>query len=161
MSTSPKKSNRPQKDVKSSTANIALNIIIFFLAALIIYMSYSIFIKVTDKEKETVEIIDNEVPSDIIQCEVLNGCGVPGVADRFTDYLRSRNFDVVEIGNYMNFDVDETMVIDRIGNLANAKKVADFLGVKQDKVFQQLNDDYFLDVSIIIGKDYFQLKPLK
>ncbi len=161
MSKSQKGNNKSPADVKSSTLNIALNVVIFFLAALIIYMTYSIFIKVSDKEIEVIENGEKEVASDIIQCEVLNGCGVPGVADRFTDYLRSRNFDVVEIGNYMNFDVEETMVIDRIGNLANAKKVADFLGVKHQKVFQQLNDDYFLDVSIIIGKDYFQLKPLK
>jgi len=97
--------------------------------------------------------------------DVLNGCGVTGVADRFTDYLRARDFDVVEIGNYkvngnINYNIDETFVIDRIGNKANAIKVAEILGIEKVKVIQQLNDDYFLDVSLVIGKDYYKLKPI-
>ena len=101
----------------------------------------------------------------IIQLNVLNGCGVTGVADRFTDYLRSHDFDVVELGNYMvngsiNYNVDETFVIDRIGNKANALKVAKILGIESVRVIQQINKDYFLDVSLVIGKDYYKLKPV-
>ena len=33
--------------------------------------------------------------------------------------------------------------------------------INKKNVIQQLNDDYFLDVTIIIGKDYYKLKPLK
>ncbi|MCB0745298.1 MAG: LytR C-terminal domain-containing protein, partial [Ignavibacteriae bacterium] len=65
-----------------------------------------------------------------------------------------------EIGNYISFDVDETFVIDRIGNKANAFKVAEALGIENVKVIQQLNDNYFLDVSLVIGKDYYKLKPI-
>ncbi len=103
----------------------------------------------------------NQSASDIIQVEVLNGCGISGVADRMTDYLRSKDFDVVNIGNYISYDVDESMVIDRIGNMANAYKVAKSLGIKNENVIQQLNKDYFLDVSIVIGRDYFSLTPFK
>lgn len=102
-----------------------------------------------------------EIPSEIIQIEVLNGCGVTGVADMFTDYLRNQNFDVVNIDNYVTFDINESMVIDRIGNMANAFKVAEALKINKKNVFQQLNDGYFLDVTIVIGKDYYKLKPLK
>lgn len=93
--------------------------------------------------------------------EVLNGCGVNGIAERFTDYLRERNFDVVNTGNYTSFSIDESLVIDRIGNIANAEKVASHLGIVQDRVITQKNEDYFLDVSLIVGKDYFKLKPIK
>ena len=85
----------------------------------------------------------------------------PLIGDRFTDFLRNNNFDVVNIGNYIRFDMDETLVIDRIGNKANAYKVAEALGVKRENVIQQLNHDYFLDVSVVIGRDYYTLKPLK
>jgi hypothetical protein len=119
-------------------------------------------------KKSTDEVIEDkqELAAEIIQMNVLNGCGVNGVADRFTDYLRLHHFDVVELGNYMikgkvNYNVDETFVIDRIGNLANAEKVAEVLGIEKVKVIQQINDDYFLDVSLVIGKDYFNLKPIK
>ena len=137
-----------------------LNILIFTLAILIVYMIYSFFIKISDREPRFIDSEEALVPSEIIQLEVLNGCGMEGVADRFTDFLRNQNFDVVKTGNYIHYDVEETLVIDRIGNLANAKKTAEVLGIDSKNVLQQLNDDYFLDVSVIIGKDYFKLKPL-
>ncbi|MEG8945749.1 LytR C-terminal domain-containing protein [Rosettibacter firmus] len=117
------------------------------------------YLKISDAKTTT--NTDLQLPSDIIQVEVLNGCNVSGVADRFTEYLRNNGFDVVNIGNYINNDMDETIIIDRTGRKANAYKVAEALGVKRENVIQQLNDNYFLDVSIIIGKDYYNLKPLK
>lgn len=159
------KKNTKKPDVRSSTINLFYNLIIFLLVVLIVYLSYSAYLKLV--QKPTDEIIEDrtEVAAEIIQLDVLNGCGVSGVADRFTDYLRAREFDVVELGNYIikgqvNYNVDETFVIDRIGNKANALKVAEALGIEEVKVIQQLNDDYFLDVSLVIGKDYYKLKPI-
>lgn len=148
-------------DLKSSTTNLFLNIAIFLLFAVIVFMLYSIYIKLSNSSSGNYEEAAYQKPSDIIQVEVLNGCGVSGVGDRFTDFLRNNNFDVVNIGNYIRFDMDETIVIERIGNKANAYKVAEALGVKKENVIQQLNNDYFLDVSIVIGRDYYTLKPLK
>lgn len=152
-------------DAKTSTINIFYNLIIFFLIVLIVYLSYSAYLKILKKSTDTVIQERNEVAAEIIQLNVLNGCGVNGVADRFTDFLRARNFDVVELGNYtinarVNYSVDETFVIDRIGNKANALKVAEVLGIEKVKVIQQINKDYFLDVSLVIGKDYYKLKPI-
>jgi hypothetical protein len=124
-------------------------------------MLYSIFVKFNSSSDNYVISENKGEASEIIQVDVLNGCGVGGVADRFTDFLRSKNIDVVGIKNYISFDVDETMVVDRTGNEANAKKVADLLGIKKDNIITQLNKDYFIDVSIIVGRDYFNLTPFK
>jgi len=124
-------------------------------------MSYSVIIKLSDRKEVEREIVSGKEASEIIQIEVLNGCGVSKIADRFTDYLRDRDFDVVNIGNYNSYDIDESLVIDRIGNLANARKVAETLGINKENVIRQLNDEYFLDVSLVIGKDYHKLNPLK
>ncbi len=157
-----KKSVKKTKpDPKETSVNLFLNIIIFSLVAIIIFMSYSLILKFADRFGLENNKPDRQVAAEIIQLEVLNGCGVAGVADRFTDYLREHKFDVVNVGNYVSFNVDETLVIDRIGNLANARKVAAQLGVPKTNVIQQLNDNYFLDVSVIIGKDYYKLKPVK
>ncbi len=123
-------------------------------------MSWSVYDKLRSERTEIVEEVNGDVPSEIIQVEILNGCGVTGIADRFTDFLRNSNIDVVNTGNYYTFDIDETMVIDRIGNVSNAKKIAQLLGIKPEKAFSQLNDDYFLDVTVIVGKDYHKLKPV-
>ena len=146
---------------KSTVINTLLNISIFILSAIIIYMLYSIFVKFNSSSDNYVISENKGEASEIIQVDVLNGCGVGGVADRFTDFLRSKNIDVVGIKNYISFDVDETMVVDRTGNEANAKKVADLLGIKKDNIITQLNKDYFIDVSIIVGRDYFNLTPFK
>ena len=139
--------------------------LIFVLIVLIVYLSYSAYLKIVQKPESNISVEEKELPAEIIQLNVLNGCGVTGVADRFTDYLRAHNFDVVELGNYsvkgvVNYNVDETFVIDRIGNKANGYKVADALGIEKVKVIQQINEDYFLDVSLVIGKDYYKLNPI-
>jgi len=154
------KKTNSNSDLNKPLVNLFLNLAIFVLGVIIIYMGYSIFIKLNKVEKPVVENEFSGVPAEIIQAEVLNGCGVSGLADRFTDFLRDNNVDVVNSGNYFSFDVKETLVIDRIGNKANAEKIAKLLGVKKNNVIQQLSEEYFLDVSVIIGKDYFKLKPV-
>ncbi|MEW6507023.1 MAG: LytR C-terminal domain-containing protein [Bacteroidota bacterium] len=156
-----KKSAIKSVDIKTSTNNLFLNIAIFILLTLILFMSYSLYLKLTNPKGEYKNISESKSVSEIIQVEVLNGCGVSGIADRFTDFLRSNKFDVVNMGNYIRFDMDETIVIDRTGNKANALHVALALGVNKENVIQQLNNDYFLDVSIVIGRDYYTLQPLK
>ncbi len=98
---------------------------------------------------------------DVIQLDVLNGCGISGVAQKFTEYLRRRNFDVVQLDNYPSFDVERSIVYDRVGDLKTAKKVAHALGIDEKNIIQQISRDYILDVSVVIGKDYNDLKPMK
>ena len=163
MTTNRKKKTKTDQpaDIRISTINFSLNILIFLLITVIIYLSYSIFIKLTKEPAIDLSAIKKETPSDIIQVEVLNGCGVSGIADLFTDYLRDHHIDVVNIANYNQFNIDETMVIDRIGNKANADKVAEILGVPKGHEITQINDDYFVDVTVVIGRDYFKQTPIK
>ncbi len=151
----------PPKEIslKTSTSNFIYNLIIIVLGIIIIFLAYSIFLKIRDKEVTDKELANKKLAAPIVQLEVLNGCGISGVAEKITDYLRNNNFDVVQTGNYISFDVDKTMVIDRTGNKANAIKVADALGVDHKNIIEQINNDYILDVSLIIGKDFKQLKP--
>jgi hypothetical protein len=144
---------------KRSPAGIILNIFIVFLAGIVLFMSYSIYLKITRSNTPPPE--EQQKAAEIVQLEVLNGCGASGIAEKFTDYLRTRNFDVVSRGNYRSFDIDNSFVIDRTGNVANAEKVADILGIDRKYIVQQMNNEYFLDVSLVIGRDFNNLKPLK
>ncbi len=152
---------RPSKktNIKSSTSNFFYNIIIALLAIVIIFLAYSVYLKIKNKEEAEKELAKKKAAAPIIQLEVLNGCGSSGTAEKFTDFLRKNNFDVVQTGNYISFDVNKSMVIDRTGNKENAIKVADALGIDHNNIIQQINNDYILDVSLIIGKDFKQLKP--
>ena len=149
------------KREEAGIKNLLLNIIIFILSAVVIYLRFIFFTKITGTTSEPkTEAAQSFVPTKMIQAEVLNGCGVSGLADIFKEYLRKKNIDVVQTGNYDNFDVEKTIIIDRIGNIKKAEYVARLLGVPKSRVISRINENYFLDVSIVLGRDYLTLKPL-
>ena len=98
------------------------------------------------------------LPGDIIQVEVLNGCGEPGIAGRATQYLRRHHFDVVGSGNYVDFEQEHSLVIDRVGDREAALRVAAILGIDEAYVREEVGDDYYLDASVVLGRDYRSLR---
>jgi hypothetical protein len=155
-----KEKSQPKKqNLKSNFtgSNLILNSIILFLGILIVFLSYSLFNRLSGYYSQQNTGDTKKISSSIIQVEVLNGCGSPGIAEKFTDFLRKENFDVVQMGNYISFDIDKSLVIDRTGNTNNARRVAAALGIDNKNVIIQKNDDSFLDVSVVIGKDYKKL----
>jgi len=103
----------------------------------------------------------SDLVGSIIQVEVRNGAGVDHLAERTTEYLRDRGFDVVDVGNHSSFDQEHSVVIDRIGNMEAARNVAEALNIPPTRVHQDIRPKYYLDASIIIGDDYQQLRPFR
>jgi hypothetical protein len=130
--------------------------VIIVLILVIGYFGYSYISHMSTKSSD--DKVENKPPR-ILQLDVLNGCGAKGIGAKFTDYLRTQGFDVVESKNYKSFQIPQTLVVDRIGDRTAARRVATALGVKENNIVQQLNLDYFVDISVIIGKDYTQLNP--
>lgn len=102
-----------------------------------------------------------EKPRGPLQIEVLNGCGVPKIADKFTAYLRKKGYDVVRTDNYESFNVPATLVIDRGGDLASARKLADALGVPKREVISETHDMYMVDATVVLGKNFRTLDAWK
>ena len=134
-------------------------IVLFLLADLVLIF----FIVRHCSQPEEIFVEEPEEVLEPLQVEVLNGCGVPGLAHRFTDYLRQNAVDVVRTGNYEeeeygrpNFNVDRTVIIDRRGSLKNAVRIAEILGLDQARVIQQFNEEYLIDSTIFLGW-YFRL----
>jgi hypothetical protein len=100
-------------------------------------------------------------PRGPLQVEVLNGCGAPKIADRFTAYLRRKGYDVVRTDNYESFNVPATLVIDRRGDLPSARKLADALGVAKREVISETHDMYMVDASVVLGKNFRTLAAWK
>lgn len=103
----------------------------------------------------------HELVGSIIQVEVRNGAGVDKLAARTTQYLRERGFDVVDVGNYKTFDQERSIVVDRVGDPEAAQKVAEALGLPPERVQQEIRRQYYLDASVIIGRDYSDLRPFQ
>ena len=102
-----------------------------------------------------------DLPGDIIQVEVRNGCGVPGLAEELRTFLIGAGFDVVWVGNHTSFNEPKTLVVDRVGNPAAAREVAEALGLPEERVIEDIGTDYYLDASVIIGQDYASWPPFQ
>lgn len=98
-----------------------------------------------------------KVDSAPLQIEVLNGCGVSGIAAEFTEYLRQEGFDVVKTDNYESFNVLETVIIDRRGRTARIKEISKSLGLEESRILKEINEAYLIDATVILGKDYRQI----
>jgi hypothetical protein len=96
-----------------------------------------------------------------IQVNVLNGSGKPNLARVFTDYLRARKFDVVEMGNYSEGNIANTIVIDQVNDSASAHKIAYALGIDTKRIQKRVDTNAFVDAAIVIGEDYESLNPMK
>lgn len=144
---------------KVRSAGFFLNAVIGLLSLLLLILLGAFFTRVMFPR------IQNErkdaqagLISKVIQVEVLNGCGVRGIAGRYTHILRKSGFDVVESGNFDNFNVIHTFIIDHSGHSRNARKVARALGVDPSRVIEEQSPDYYLDATVVIGSDYNSLK---
>ncbi|MGF1671109.1 MAG: LytR C-terminal domain-containing protein [Balneolaceae bacterium] len=143
--------NREQNSFALNAAIGFLSILLFIL--ILALLSRFVYPRIINERAD----LDPVLISSIIQIEVLNGCGIPGLATKYTSSLRRFGFDVVETGNFDNFDLENTLIISRTGNLENARRVARALGVSEDQIITERSPDFYLDVTIVLGSDYTTL----
>lgn len=154
------KENNFSEDLNQSDSLISKNknhffiIVTIILFVFMVFLSYSLLKNLRVLDSGQKEEIKPKNVQQLVQVEVLNGCGIKGVGEKFTDLIRSKGFDVVKTGNYISFDVDQTFIIDRVGKENIAYKVADSLGIDKKNIIVQKNKQYFLDLTIVIGKDF-------
>jgi hypothetical protein len=96
---------------------------------------------------------------DQIQINLLNGSGDQGVARRTMNYLRSMGFDVVEIDNYSRSSVQRSFVIDRVGDSLSTIKTAKAMGIDDTLRVVRIDSTLYVRCSVVLGKDYRNLKP--
>ena len=104
-----------------------------------------------------------------IQVEILNGCGQQGIAKTLADRLMDLKYDVVNTGNYLKngkpfFEVKKTRIIDQVNSektREKAKELAKQMGLSGDQVETIANPNPIADITVIIGKDFEQLKIFK
>ncbi len=145
---------------RRSWTNYLLNGAILLTGTFALILLYALLSHFLNPQTPPVSL-ETEQPLSKIQVEVRNGCGKAGVAGRVTRYLREQGYDVVESGNYQVFDVAQTVVLDRSGDMDAARRIADDLGVQTDGVKQELKPELYLDTSVIVGRDYEGLLPFQ
>lgn len=140
---------------KPETGFPVQNTLIGFLSILLIVLVFALvtrilYPRIVNKRSENQSVLISQV----IQLEILNGCGVSGLANEFTTKLRRLGFDVVETGNYENFNVSETFIVSRTENMKNAQRIAAALGIQEDKIIIEESNSFYLDATLIIGSDF-------
>lgn len=122
--------------------------------------------------KQTIDsLASNTIPSNgdlTISIEILNGTPRNGLASRTSQVFKSFGYDVVHVGNADHFSYEQTTVIDRVGDINKAQKIASVINCKRidteisekkmtiddietNEVGQVLEN---IDVTVILGKDF-------
>lgn len=148
-----------QNKKPSNNRNLYLNVAIGFLSVVLLVLIIGLVTGFLYPRIETTrDATDPTLVSSVIQLEVLNGCGTPGLATRFTQELREYGFDVVETGNFDHFDVSQSFIISRNGVTENAKRVAQAIGIPPEQILREESPDFYLDVTLVLGEDFESLK---
>lgn len=99
--------------------------------------------------------LDNEnapISREHITVEVLNGCGITGLANRVAQLLRDEGFSVTRVTNADNFDYEVTQVISRTNDPLPAKDIA--LLIPDAQLITKETSGADVLVTVIIGKNY-------
>jgi len=94
-----------------------------------------------------------------VRLQVLNGCGVTGIAGRTRDWLVRNGYDVRDVGNAARQDYRQSQIINRSGNLTAARELADLLGIDRSLISSRSDAPSLqVDLTLIIGRDYKRLR---
>ncbi|MFW5776183.1 MAG: LCP family protein [Spirochaetota bacterium] len=110
--------------------------------------------------KESVRQVVENLSSDesirdeniVIRLEILNGTDVSGLASRSAELYRSYGFDVVSVGNAQSNEIEDTLVVDRVGSDVFAERTADI--IRAPLVESDVDPQAAVDVTVILGKDF-------
>ena len=99
----------------------------------------------------------NENPIQNVKVEVLNGCGIKGIAANTASFLRKEHqINVVNEDNADNHDYTNTIIITRREELETRKLLCRSFGIPLDNetvLRHEPDETNDLDATIIIGKD--------
>ena len=125
-----------------------LGVTLIFFSLMVVIFLYSLITRSPRKPPQAFPAVT--------RVQVLNGCGVDGLAAKVAKLLRRQGYDVVDVENTSL--LLESLIVDRVGNRDAARKLAKLLGVGEENIIQQSCDYLELDLTVILGRDYKELK---
>ena len=147
------------------------NLLLFSLTLIIFGFIYSSIERIiinknieTNKIDLSLEIKQSEYESKTgykIQIEIWNGCGIPKLAQIYSNYLRSEGIDVLDTKNAKNYNYTETKILQHRGEKEIAITVADIMNIDYDNIEESLNKNLFYDLTLILGNNYITLPSYK
>ncbi|OGU12659.1 MAG: hypothetical protein A2X61_10935 [Ignavibacteria bacterium GWB2_35_12] len=141
---------------------LVLNIFSGFFGFVILLMILSFTYRILSPEQLQSKVTGYSeiVPvNQTVQVNIINACSVDGIAKKMKDYLNKQGIKVVSIGNSSS-PVEKSFI--KGGSDENKSlNLASIIGIDKSLIkTQQKNSDYQI-ISVVIGKDFSQLKPFK
>ena len=167
----------PRRPKKQNQQYLTLNAAIGIVGVLLLGFIYSfsqnsshrgIPIEVKFPESDEPRRLAAEIhdlnPVQDIKVEVLNGCGIKGIAAKAAEYLLlEHQIDVIRADNADNHNYEKTLIIQRNEKFNSLKKVVEAFGVylTDSTRIQVIPDESIgVDVTVILGKDYTSFAEL-
>ena len=98
-----------------------------------------------------------EITGHKITVEIHNGCGIPKLANLYTEFLRSEGFDVIDSRNADNFDYTKTQILHHQGDKARALSLSKTMKIDESLITEEQSRYLIHDLTLILGGDYQQL----
>ena len=151
-----------------------LDSIIVILSFIIIVFGWSLSKKIFDKETlisnpssniasiPKIKLFEN-YDNQTLKVAILNGCGISGVGNQFSELLNNKyGLVIVRTENANNFDYETTKVIIINDSNPNIENLLTILGMNINDQDVEFNSSYNPeeDIQIIIGKDYLDFLNL-
>ena len=103
----------------------------------------------------------------IAEIEILNGCGISGIAELYTNFLRSSKYDIISTDNAkdehgkINFDYKNCkIIVNNKKKLRAAYQLSLKLGINKKHIKKNYANGIW-DITLIIGQDYNKLNSFK
>jgi hypothetical protein len=161
-----KADRRKSKAAKPKTGSRIIDFLLIVISLAVLVFIASFALKYTQGESAPAapqgQTSPNQTPVSVsLRMQVLNGCGVPGVAGRFAKYLLDAGkpefaIDVIDEKNFGSFKQEKTTLIARRAGSPVAERLAMKLGLSPEQVTYKELEDNFLDIdySLVVGSDY-------
>ena len=153
------KRSTPQNKSVFAPLKQKINLLVIWGLVVINAVLISSFIHKIVTPQQIPEIISTTPIVDPVRVQILNGCGVSGIANEFSEYLQRQRYDVVEVGNAPTWDYENTVIINRERrDKKYINKFREIIGISKELVYPIKNDENESDITLIIGSDYESLK---
>jgi len=161
---------RARRKLKNNTSNnLTLNAAISIVGVLLLGFIYSFsqntthtgtsiqvaFPEIENHHRLAVDVYEDN-PIQNIRVEVLNGCGIKGIANKASNFLRLHQVDVIRADNADRYDYPNTIIIGRNENYESLKMVTQSFGISidnKDHIKIEPDESLGVDVTVILGKD--------
>ena len=125
--------------------------LIVLLVIIVLAVGGVLFLRYSRHQKQ--EQVEARLPA--IKINLKNGCGFEGAATEMSEFLASRNVDIVATGNAEKFIYDTTIIVVKKMDAQDLQRLINITGIQHWTLAE--NEFAPAPFEIIIGKDYEKL----